>query len=261
MYDTSSRLWMTSPMPRDSSRLRWPDPVERERAIDRLVELAARRGMMQLHSPFYTDSRFIEWIQRELRRRERRRSPGGEVRIAGMAERIRENVLAMRSAVERPDGAAVRRAPEVSATLSAAIGAAATVRCAPVTDLAAAAGSGREIWDERCESWVDLPPEVPDGEYLALKVEGDSMLPLLHPRDLLLVKRGSELARDAIVVARTDDGYVVKRVARVSGGWVELVSLNAAYAPLRIRRDPRAILGRVVMRWCEHAVPAGIRTA
>jgi phage repressor protein C with HTH and peptisase S24 domain len=62
-----------------------------------------------------------------------------------------------------------------------------------------------------------------------------------------------------VVVARhPEHGYVVKRVGRVSSVRVELVSLNADYAPLEIPNDSALVLGTVLLRWCPHrrAVPS-----
>jgi phage repressor protein C with HTH and peptisase S24 domain len=79
------------------------------------------------------------------------------------------------------------------------------------------------------------------------------MLPLLHSGDVILVRLGPEVARDTVVVARRgDDGFVVKRVGRVSRASVELLSLNPAFPPVRIRRDADSVAGTVVMRWCAH---------
>jgi phage repressor protein C with HTH and peptisase S24 domain len=135
-----------------------------------------------------------------------------------------------------------------------ALGAAAPLRRAPALDLAVAAGVGRDLWDEPCERWVALPDDIPDGAHLALAVAGDSMHPLLHAGDTILVRLGAELAPDTVVVARRpDDGYVVKRVGRIGRDAVELTSLNPAYPAITIPRDDALVLGTVVLRWCAHS--------
>jgi phage repressor protein C with HTH and peptisase S24 domain len=126
-------------------------------------------------------------------------------------------------------------------------------RAAPLSELSVAAGIGRELWDEPCEEWIELPDDVPDGSYVGLTVAGDSMQPLLHAGDVLLVQLGSDIFEDTIVVARhPDDGYVVKRVGDVTVADVELTSLNPAFGPLHIPRDASLIVGTVVMTWCDH---------
>src|SRR5262249_34841855 len=127
------------------------------------------------------------------------------------------------------------------------------MRRAPMYDLAVAAGAGRELWDEPCERWIALPEQAPPGQFVALAVAGDSMDPLLHAGDVILVRRGPELVRDTVVVARhPDDGYVVKRVGKLRRETVELLSLNEAYPPILIPRDESLVLGTVVLRWCSH---------
>jgi phage repressor protein C with HTH and peptisase S24 domain len=145
------------------------------------------------------------------------------------------------------------RAPDVRGRVAEVLDAAARQGAAPRMDLRVAAGVGRELWDEECESWVELPEGTPGGRYLALAVAGESMTPLLHPGDVVLVRVGPELVRDSVIIARhPENGYVVKRVGRVAGEQVELLSLNADFAPMHIPRDERLVLGTVVARWCTH---------
>ena len=122
------------------------------------------------------------------------------------------------------------------------VAAAARVRHAPAMDLSVAAGVGRELWDEPCDRWIPLPESAPDGRYVALRVTGDSMVPLLHDGDTILVKLGDEIVPDSVVVARVPDGgYVVKRVGGVAGSRVELASLNPDYPS---DRDPARPVAR-----------------
>ncbi|HEY0971332.1 MAG TPA: S24 family peptidase, partial [Gemmatimonadales bacterium] len=117
-------------------------------------------------------------------------------------------------------------------------------------ELRVAAGAGRELWEQGCDRWVELPEGLPRGRYVALGVWGDSMEPLLTAGDTVLVRLGAAPAPGAVVVARlADDGYVVKQVGRVTTRTIELRSLNPAYAPVRVRRVPDAVLGAVVMAW------------
>ena len=105
--------------------------------------------------------------------------------------------------------------------------------------------------------WVALPTAagLPDRRYVALRVVGDSMLPLLHPEDVVLVDLDGEIAPGAIIVARgaDEDGvtgsYVVKRVGVASDQTLELTSLNPNYPPLIIPRERQQLLGPVVLRW------------
>jgi phage repressor protein C with HTH and peptisase S24 domain len=146
------------------------------------------------------------------------------------------------------------RGPSVAGNPRDVLRPANAAHAAPVVELGVAAGVGRELWDEPVESWLELPAELPAGEYLAVKVAGESMAPLMHTGDTVLVRLGTEVDRDTVVVARhPDDGYVCKRVGRIRGDAIELTSLEAGRPPITIPRDPRFILGTVLMVWCEHA--------
>ena len=122
-------------------------------------------------------------------------------------------------------------------------------------------GAGRALWDEPSESWVEVPEHLSGTRYVAIPVAGESMLPVMHPGDVVLVELGGEVARDTVVVARlADDGYVVKRVAQARADEIELASLNPEFAPIILPRDDRSIVGRVVMRWCDHDPRPSVRS-
>ncbi|HKG91132.1 MAG TPA: S24 family peptidase [Gemmatimonadaceae bacterium] len=249
-------------------------PEAREQAeweCDLLVALMGRRADAAAPGPEAAppppdeaDERFAEWRARWLRaceadeaRRALGRAAGRAAAAWRLAERVRGSVAAARLGVRlAPNGAPeVEEASAViaGAPLARAVEAAAARRCAARVGLAVAAGAGRDLWDEPCESVVRLPADLPAGRYVTIPVAGDSMEPLLHAGDTVLVKLGSTIESDSVVVARhPEDGYVVKRVGRIGRTWVELTSLNPAYAPLRIPRRPELVVGTVVMRWCGH---------
>lgn len=183
--------------------------------------------------------------------------------IAAVTARIEWEVEARVAAAQLPvarlDWTLAERAPGpayVGLPVAAAVERAAGEGCAPWEELAVAAGAGRELWDAPCERWVELPAGLPRGRgvrYVALTVAGTSMAPLLHPGDVMLVRLTTRLARGVVaVVRRPDDGYVVKRVAALRAGRVELVSLNPAYRPIEVPRDESLVVGVVVARWSRH---------
>jgi phage repressor protein C with HTH and peptisase S24 domain len=87
------------------------------------------------------------------------------------------------------------------------------------------------------------------------------MIPMLHEGDTILVRVGAEARPGDVVVAyRPEQGYVVKRVARLSAEEMILSSLNAAYDDVAVPRDPRLVVGTVVLRWCAHGHAARART-
>ena len=225
-----------------------------ERTKDLLVRLGGDRAMRRLDPLDPAETAFIEWYAREARAT---LSVAERYRLEAHADRFVRDVLARRGA-ERSRVQEVAAEPETApaweeGTLAQVVGAAARVRHAPATSLSVAAGAGRELWDEPCDRWIPLPESAPDGKYVALRVTGDSMVPLLHDGDTILVKLGDEIVPDAVIVARIPDGgYVVKRVGGVAGSRVELASLNPDYPPIVIPRDPSLVLGTVLLRWCTH---------
>lgn len=122
-----------------------------------------------------------------------------------------------------------------------------------VPELAIAAGSGCELWDVECDTTIELSADLPRGPYVALEVTGDSMEPLLHSGDTVLVKLEEKASPGSVVVARDPEhGYVVKEVGRLTAHGIELLSLNPEFPPLRVPHGSGAVLGTVVMKWCPH---------
>src|SRR5690606_31934834 len=79
-------------------------------------------------------------------------------------------------------------------------------------------------WDE-----IDVPGATREGSY-ALKVQGESMLPLYRDGDILIIDPGATVRKGDRVVARTRGGEVMAKVlARRSADAVVLVSLNPAH--------------------------------
>lgn len=123
-------------------------------------------------------------------------------------------------------------------------------RAVVVPGLAIAAGAGLELWDVECGTTVDVPEDVPRGRHVALRVSGDSMEPLIHSGDLVLVRIDDRAVPGTVVVARDPEhGYVVKEVGRLTATEIELRSLNPAYPVLRVAHGAGTVLGTVVLRW------------
>ena len=238
----------------DDNALSAPERAALERAKDLLVRLAGERAMGRLDPSDAAEAMFLEWYAREARAT---LSVAERARLDAGADRFVRTIRSRR-ALERSRVREVASEPESApaweeGTLAQVVAAAARIRHAPAIELSVAAGVGRELWDEPCERWIPLPDDAPDGRYVALRVTGDSMVPLLHDGDTILVKLGEEIVPDAVVVARVPDGgYVVKRVGGVAGSRVELESLNPDYPPIVIARDPSLVLGTVLLRWCTH---------
>lgn len=226
-----------------------------EAASDPLIDVVGYVESLRLTSPAYDDERFVTWLAHEGRVARREGDLLGASDVARLARRIRAAAMAQQSGVHLVDEPPAMVAVRAGWPVNSAIAELAKRRQAAVVDLAIAAGSGRELWDIECEAAVALPSSLPRGEYVALTVRGDSMEPLLHSGDLVLVRRGAELKSGAIVVMHdSDSGYVVKKVGRVQARTVELLSLNPSYARRHVRRMRSSVLGTVLLRWCQHSV-------
>lgn len=81
----------------------------------------------------------------------------------------------------------------------------------------------------------------------AIRVEGDSMEPLLRSGDEIFVDRNKR-AGEGIHVVRIGDALHVKQVQARGPGRVALISANDAYAPIELALDDIEVIGRVVWK-------------
>ncbi len=94
------------------------------------------------------------------------------------------------------------------------------------------------------QAQIPVPADVlrRDPSAYALRVRGDSMLPLLAEGDIVVVSPRSGVFEGCIVAARVDpDGDVVKQYRRLPDGRVQLVPLNSAYPLITLRAAREAI--------------------
>lgn len=202
----------------------------------------------------FQDEALLAWLAQDLRDGLTRDERARDARdAAAFAERMAARRLEHRAERALPRRPLRHRDAPLAATVSQAVAAARDAGCAPLLDLSAAAGGGRDLWDEPAETWVTLPSDLPSGSHVAMGVSGDSMQPVLTPSDVILVKLGATPVVNDLVVARVPDaGFVVKRVASMTARRLELASFNAAYPPIVVQRDPATVLGTVVARFSRH---------
>lgn len=81
----------------------------------------------------------------------------------------------------------------------------------------------------------------------AIRVEGDSMEPLLRSGDEIFVDR-SKRGGEGVFVVRIGDALHVKQVRASAPGTIALVSANEAYPPLELPREEVEVIGRVVWK-------------
>ena len=224
-----------------------------EHSIDpeQLAALVGREVTRDPNHAVWRDERFLNWLAAEAREEHERGHRLTDKEFRRRGEDFMARVHARKLGLVR-DGAvsfvrhlsAIGEHPQPRPVRSGPV---------PVVELGIAAGVGRELWDEPVSSWVEMPPDMPAGEYVALRVIGDSMSPLMHTGDTVLVRIGSEVRRDTVIVARhPDDGYVCKRVSRIRRNEIELSSVERGRPPIVIPRDPACIVGTVMLVWCHH---------
>ena len=222
-----------------------------DRSIYELMSVVGREIESDDEQLAFQDEKFLTWLARDLRgalNTEERTQD--ELDASDFARRA-----LTRLAVRRADRALPRRplrerlAP-IAATTEQSFAVASANRCATLLDLAVAAGQGREIWDEACDRWLELPEDISSGRYVALRVAGDSMTPVLCPREVILIQLDSTPRVDDLVVARLpDQSHVVKRVASIKDGSIELASFNPGYNPIFVARESSPVVGTVIARF------------
>jgi len=131
----------------------------------------------------------------------------------------------------------------------------------PLFDIRARAGNqGSIVEDERIldalafkEDWIRQELRVRPDDLRLIYVEGDSMEPVLHAGDIILVDHTDTAARrEGIYVLRMDGALLVKQLQRLPGGLLRVMSHNEAYEPFTIKMaelvngSGMAVIGRVV---------------
>lgn len=195
--------------------------------------------------------KLVEWMVEDAHARMTHEERVESDRIARAATaRIMRRVRARDASARLVPHRLVQRDATVVGDIRETASLAATERCVGwLGSNAVAAGVGRELWDEPCDSWLELPETIPPGNQIALPVTGDSMEPVLVDGDGIIVDLDARVRTGSVVVARhPEHGYVVKCVSEMSRTWVELESFNAAYPSFRLRRTPGTIVGVVIAR-------------
>jgi phage repressor protein C with HTH and peptisase S24 domain len=222
-----------------------------DRSIYESMAVVGREIEANDHELTYQDEKFLLWLARDLRdglNTEERTQD--ELDAADFARRALTRLAVRRADKAMPRLPLRERIAPVAATISQSLEIASADRCATLLDLAVAAGQGREIWDEPCDRWLELPEDITPGRYVALRVAGDSMTPVLCPREVILIQLDSTPRVDDLVVARLpDQSHVVKRIASIEDGSIELASFNPDYRPIFVAREPSPVVGTVIARF------------
>lgn len=106
---------------------------------------------------------------------------------------------------------------------------------------------------EEILDYEEITPELADtGEFFALQVKGDSMLPKLEEGDIVIVKKQEDVETgDIAIVLVNGDEATIKQVKKVEGG-IMLYGFNPDvyephfYSNRQIETLPVRILGKVI---------------
>lgn len=131
----------------------------------------------------------------------------------------------------------------------------------PRYDACASAGTGYWLGDEAQarftmafrRHWVENYLRAKPEDLSVLRVKGDSMEDVLFDGDNILINRADTAATDGIFLITVDGELLVKRLQRLPGGRLQVISDNPDYPPFEVPikddDDQRAgfnVVGRVV---------------
>lgn len=90
------------------------------------------------------------------------------------------------------------------------------------------------------------------GEFFGLRINGDSMLPMIYKNDVVIVRKQPDAETGDVVIVRINgDNATCKQLRKLSDGAIELISMNPSYAPMFFSREdvinkPVEIIGKVI---------------
>lgn len=109
------------------------------------------------------------------------------------------------------------------------------------------AGTGEFQTGDRVEETVSYYGSVPQHDY-ALRVNGDSMTPMLEDNQIIFIKRidGNSIHNGQIVIALLNGQEFVKKID-ISKDKISLVSLNPQYKTINISENDSFIIQGIVV--------------
>lgn len=127
----------------------------------------------------------------------------------------------------------------------------------PRYNLQAAAGHGAAVEDEAPmfsmafrRYWIEHYLHASPADLAVISVKGDSMEGVLNNKDVILLNTADNQPTSGLYVLRVEGDLIVKRVQRLPGGLLRVISANEAYPTFDVDlNSPPAdfdIIGRVV---------------
>ena len=126
----------------------------------------------------------------------------------------------------------------------------------PVLDVAASAGTGLLVSEETVQEmiafdshWLRSQLNTSPNELSIITVQGDSMAPTLLDGDLIFVDHQVTDWRDGIYVFQMDEDLLIKRLQRLPGGTVSVISDNPKFPPFIVDLNSPACDLKVIGRY------------
>lgn len=102
------------------------------------------------------------------------------------------------------------------------------------------------------DDWEEIPESMAaGGEYIALRIKGDSMEPRMKTGDVVIVRLQQDIENDDVAIVRVNgDEATCKKIKKTQEG-LFLISSNPAYEPMfysakEVEELPVSIIGKVV---------------
>lgn len=97
-------------------------------------------------------------------------------------------------------------------------------------------------------NFIDIPPDLigTQGDYYALRVDGDSMIKAgIHDNDIVIIRRCDRVENGQIAVALVDQNEVTLKRYYSDGADIVLQPENDTYVPQRLSADRVTVQGRL----------------
>lgn len=105
---------------------------------------------------------------------------------------------------------------------------------------------------ENIEDYEEIPEEMArDGEYFALRIKGDSMMPRILEGDVIIVRKQPAVESGDLAVVLVNGSDATCKKVVIGKSELSLISFNPVYEPMtftkkEVRDLPVSILGKVV---------------
>lgn len=224
--------------------------------LDGLLRLVANETEQRHDAPSLSHAAYLDWLAARLREFSDPVDELAAKRIAAATLwRLTTRLNAARFGVRLYRGSPPLEHAPSARPLADVLAAASDVGLAPWVDLAAARGHRGQIWNARCEWWLEVPPYITSGGvYAAFALYASAAVPgFLHDGDTVLVRFERPLeAGMFVMVWLRDPRYVLGELISATGTSLTLRPPDSSQRKVEVMCRSPYDVGRVVARWCPH---------